>query len=82
MFSALLRYEQLPTFCFFCGRIGHSYRNCSLNVENLAVGDMIYGTWIGGVDLVISNLVESFSPTVPPNSETVFTNTSSGVPNG
>lgn len=29
------KYEQLPTFCYYCGCIGHSEKVCALRLEDL-----------------------------------------------
>lgn len=28
--KAMVQYEKLPTFCFFCGRIGHIFTHCDI----------------------------------------------------
>lgn len=43
------KYEQLPTFCFYCGRVGHSDRLCEEKVRdskdsNIHEGQ--YGEWL------------------------------------
>lgn len=31
------KYEQLPTFCFYCGCVGHNERGCSLRREDMVL---------------------------------------------
>lgn len=46
----LFKYECLPTFCFYCGLIGHKLRDCEDGKNtSIAVKDMAFGSWLGGV---------------------------------
>lgn len=55
-YLGLLKYEQLPTFCFLCGLIGHRHRNCPKAKGNYPdVNAMEYGSWMDGVDRVLSS---------------------------
>lgn len=41
-----LSYEQLPAYCFYCGRIGHQERSCSRKIadsQNNSVKEGQYG---------------------------------------
>lgn len=41
------KYEQLGTFCFVCGILGHSERDCNIIYENPdKVVDKAYGVWL------------------------------------
>ncbi|KAF4385151.1 hypothetical protein F8388_014284 [Cannabis sativa] len=44
------KYDELPYMCFRCGRIGHSQKDCSLDIKEVtgAEGDRAkaYGTWL------------------------------------
>ncbi|KAK6132622.1 hypothetical protein DH2020_033629 [Rehmannia glutinosa] len=46
--TVLLKYERLPDFCFFCGRIGHLVRDCNLHVLNSPhqKSHFEYGNWL------------------------------------
>ncbi|KAL5805717.1 hypothetical protein ACOSQ4_028450 [Xanthoceras sorbifolium] len=42
----LIKYERMPNFCHFCGRIGHLVRECHLNVSNIVDDSKLrYGSW-------------------------------------
>ncbi|KAF2324630.1 hypothetical protein GH714_015755 [Hevea brasiliensis] len=58
------KYEYLPTFCFFCGCIGHMIRFCSNWISYNGKGDkndspMQFGTWLIGKSP--SNILEQRS---------------------
>lgn len=59
MHPGLIKYERLVTFCFFCGRIGHRFRNCEGNKEKVPIFYILFGSWMGGVDFVVSTLIDS-----------------------
>lgn len=40
---AIIRYERLPTFCYGCGRIGHTERSCERHEASI---DNRYGFWL------------------------------------
>lgn len=43
------RYENLPTFSFYCGRIGHSERGCEHKMEDSRrsyINEGKYGSWL------------------------------------
>lgn len=43
------QYENLPTFCFYCGRISHSKRGCEHKMEdsrNNCICEGQYGSWL------------------------------------
>lgn len=43
------RYEQLPTFCLYCGRMGHGERHCEVKVEDAKKGELNegqFGLWL------------------------------------
>ncbi|KAL5801162.1 hypothetical protein ACOSQ3_032794 [Xanthoceras sorbifolium] len=43
----LIKYERMPNFCHFCGRIGHLVRECHLNVSNIVDDSKLrYGSWM------------------------------------
>ncbi|KAK6135545.1 hypothetical protein DH2020_030716 [Rehmannia glutinosa] len=47
-------YENLQTFCFYCGKIGHSERGCQSRKEDLALDklrDGQFGEWLRAGDL-------------------------------
>lgn len=45
-------YERLPSFCYWCGMLGHSHKDCTQLMENeengerLAESEMPYGDWM------------------------------------
>ena len=41
-----LKYVKLPDFCYACGKLGHSYKNCDQFVEGMAEDDLQYGSWL------------------------------------
>lgn len=52
------KYEQLASFCYYCGRIGHSDRLCAKRGEDLRKRELNegqYGDWLKGVSGRISN---------------------------
>ncbi|KAL5839910.1 hypothetical protein ACOSQ4_012518 [Xanthoceras sorbifolium] len=45
--SVLLRYERLPNFCYFCGKMGHLLRECRDNEKEVVEGAALkYGVWL------------------------------------
>ncbi|KAL5796490.1 hypothetical protein ACOSQ2_001310 [Xanthoceras sorbifolium] len=45
--SALLCYERLPNFCFYCGCMGHLLRECHVNkLGVLEAADLKFGVWL------------------------------------
>lgn len=57
----LLKYERIPTFCFLRGAIGHRYHMCSEGADgDLEVTTMPYGSWMGGVDNIISDFLFTY----------------------
>lgn len=47
-------YEQLATFCYYCGRVGHLERNCSkkkMDIHSKMVKDDQYGEWLRAVQI-------------------------------
>ncbi|KAL5787533.1 hypothetical protein ACOSP7_004482 [Xanthoceras sorbifolium] len=45
--SALLCYERLPNFCFYCGCMGHLLRECHVNkLGVLEAAEMKFGGWL------------------------------------
>lgn len=60
MHVGLLKYECLPTFCFYYGFLGHRYRNCEKVPDaQMDVNSLLYGPWMGGVDHVASDQLYS-----------------------
>lgn len=43
----LLLYERFPDFCYNCGFIGHSFRDCEVEPEEK--GKLSYGSWLRAV---------------------------------
>ncbi|KAL5792259.1 hypothetical protein ACOSP7_000853 [Xanthoceras sorbifolium] len=45
--SALLCYERLPNFCFYCGCMGHLLRECHVNkLGVLEAAELKFGGWL------------------------------------
>ncbi|KAL2895967.1 Gag-Pro-Pol polyprotein [Bienertia sinuspersici] len=40
------RYERLPGFCYVCGCLGHSHRECEDYEEDTPESEMPYGSWL------------------------------------
>lgn len=43
------RYEQLPTFCFYCGKVGHQERLCEEKIQDSSQSKILegqYGEWL------------------------------------
>lgn len=48
------RYEQLQTFCFYCGIIGHHEKVCTKNLNdssNCGICEEKYGDWMRAANL-------------------------------
>lgn len=43
--SLRIAYEKLPEFCFCCGLIGHSFREC-LDYKGQPNDELTYGVWM------------------------------------
>ena len=46
-----LKYERLPNFCYRCGLLNHTLKDCSESSERIAVGgdeELQYGAWLRG----------------------------------
>lgn len=44
-----IKYERLPDFCFFCGLIGHTHKDCDFIIQGTTQGNQIkkeYGLWM------------------------------------
>ncbi|KAK9009203.1 hypothetical protein V6N11_035748 [Hibiscus sabdariffa] len=41
-----LRYERLPTFCFFCGVIGYELSSCTVKPDGFDGKKLQYGSWL------------------------------------
>lgn len=39
------KYEKLPNYCFFCGRLNHASKDCSEFDEDITEGDLPFGPW-------------------------------------
>ena len=39
------KYERLPTFCFFCGKMGHDLKHCNACLDKQSVTPQ-YGEWL------------------------------------
>ena len=39
------KYERLPMFCFFCGKMGHDLKHCSVCLDRQNVTPQ-YGEWL------------------------------------
>ncbi|KAL5745243.1 hypothetical protein ACOSP7_026389 [Xanthoceras sorbifolium] len=49
----VLRNEQLPNFCYFCGRLGHLLRECPENSDWVVEGPSLkYGGWMRAAPLI------------------------------
>jgi len=45
----LAKFEQLPNFCYWCGRVTHSERDCEVWIQwkgRLKKEDQQYGEWL------------------------------------
>lgn len=61
-----LAYERLPDFCYSCGCIGHSLRDCTLPVET--EGQLNYGSWLKAPNMGGWDKNRQFSPHKPSSS--------------
>lgn len=52
----ILAYECLPTFCYNCGCLGHSFRDCELALAEF--GKMVYGDWLRETNLKGGDKIE------------------------
>lgn len=54
----MFKYEQLPLFCFYCGKIGYRERNCGKKMTDSRISDMNkgqYGEWLRAAYVRSSN---------------------------
>ncbi|KAL5741836.1 hypothetical protein ACOSP7_028568 [Xanthoceras sorbifolium] len=57
--SALLCYERLPNFCFYCGCMGHLLRECHVNkLGVLEAADLKFGVWLRAPNVIRGALKE------------------------
>ncbi|XP_059669467.1 uncharacterized protein LOC132314648 [Cornus florida] len=47
-----LRYERLPSLCYFCGRVGHAVRCCPSKLDSDPIDDRQFGCWLKASGLV------------------------------
>lgn len=54
----MFMYEQLPLFCFYCGKIGYGERNCGKKMTDSRIYDLNkgqYGEWLRAAYVRSSN---------------------------
>ncbi|KAK6117763.1 hypothetical protein DH2020_048492 [Rehmannia glutinosa] len=71
-----LKYECLPDFCFFCGRIGHIAKDCDLRIMNVPQQNdgFEYGIWLRVSSTISPFFLLTTNPVVPRN-QTLLTPT-------
>ncbi|KAL5800083.1 hypothetical protein ACOSQ4_032967 [Xanthoceras sorbifolium] len=61
MITALIKYEILPDFCYGCGFIGHSFRECHNSEVRKSIMEGVepkFGLWLRASPLDRSNVRE------------------------
>lgn len=56
------RYENMPTFCFYCGRLGHAGRGCEqkmVDSRNNCICEGQHGNWLRAQVVKIEKMGES-----------------------